>query len=53
MSQYGEMSTVYLGRTPMIILNTVQVTKEALVQEAFSGRPAMPLIEWLTNGLGE
>ncbi|XP_039508807.1 cytochrome P450 2B1-like [Pimephales promelas] len=52
MSQYGEMSTVYLGRTPMIILNTVQVTKEALVQEAFSGRPAMPLIEWLTNGLG-
>lgn len=36
----------------MIILNTIQVTKEALVQEAFSGRPAMPLIEWLSNGLG-
>ncbi|KAK7129358.1 hypothetical protein R3I94_017536 [Phoxinus phoxinus] len=52
MLQYGEMATVYLGRKPIIILNTVQVTKEALVQEAFSGRPAIPLIEWTTNGLG-
>ncbi|XP_051737047.1 cytochrome P450 2B15 [Ctenopharyngodon idella] len=52
MSQYGEMSTMYLGRKPAIILNTIQVTKEALVQEAFSGRPGLPLIEWITNGLG-
>ncbi|KAK7132740.1 hypothetical protein R3I93_019090 [Phoxinus phoxinus] len=52
MPQYGEMSTLYLGRKPVIVLNTVQVAKEALVQEAFSGRPAMPLIDWLTNGLG-
>ncbi|KAK9954658.1 hypothetical protein ABG768_016708 [Culter alburnus] len=52
MSQYGEMSTMYLGRKPVIILNTIQVTKEALVQETFSGRPVLPLIEWITNGLG-
>ncbi|XP_067301628.1 cytochrome P450 2B15-like [Pseudorasbora parva] len=52
MSQYGELSTLYIGRQPMITLNTIQVTKEALVQEAFSGRPAMPLIEWLSNGYG-
>ncbi|XP_073678981.1 cytochrome P450 2B15-like [Garra rufa] len=51
-SQYGEISTMYIGRQPTIVLNTIQVTKEALVQEAFSGRPAMPLIEWITNGLG-
>ncbi|RXN08242.1 cytochrome P450 2B4-like isoform X1 [Labeo rohita] len=52
-SQYGEISTLYIGRKPTIVLNTIQVTKEALVQEAFSGRPSMPLIEWITNGLGK
>lgn len=52
-SQYGEISTLYIGRKPTIVLNTIQVTKEALVQEAFSGRPSMPLIEWITNGLGQ
>ncbi|XP_026056035.1 cytochrome P450 2B19-like isoform X1 [Carassius auratus] len=51
-SQYGEISTIYIGRKPAIILNTIQVTKEALVQEAFSGRPSLPLFEWITNGLG-
>ncbi|KTF94069.1 hypothetical protein cypCar_00038431 [Cyprinus carpio] len=52
LSQYGEMSAVYFGRKPMIVLNTIQVTKEAFVQEAFSGRPFMPLVDWLTKGLG-
>ncbi|RXN08241.1 cytochrome P450 2B4-like isoform X1 [Labeo rohita] len=50
--QYGEISAVYYGRKPMIVLNTVQVTKEAFVQEAFSGRPFMPLVDWLSKGLG-
>ncbi|XP_016430350.1 cytochrome P450 2B4-like isoform X1 [Sinocyclocheilus rhinocerous] len=52
LSQYGEMSAVYFGRKPMIVLNTIQVTKEAFVQEAFSGRPFMPLVDWLTKRLG-
>ncbi|XP_051947980.1 cytochrome P450 2B4-like [Xyrauchen texanus] len=54
MSQYGEMTTVYFGRKPTIVLNTIQITKEALVQNAssFSGRPSVPLIDWITKGYG-
>nr|AAI62826.1 Zgc:195056 [Danio rerio] len=52
LSQYGEMTTMYLGRKPAIVLNTYQVAKEALVQEAFAGRPHLPIIEWITKGLG-
>ncbi|KAL0157666.1 hypothetical protein M9458_045742, partial [Cirrhinus mrigala] len=49
---YGEMTTVYLGRKPSILLNTIQIMKEALVQNAssFSGRPAIPLLIWITEG---
>ncbi|XP_056588708.1 cytochrome P450 2B4-like isoform X1 [Triplophysa dalaica] len=52
--QYGEMATLYIGRQPAIILNTLEITKEALVQDAaaFSGRPTLPVIDWITNGLG-
>ncbi|XP_077074728.1 cytochrome P450 2B4-like [Siphateles boraxobius] len=54
MPQYGEMTTLYLGRKPAILLNTIQVTKEALVQNAssFSGRPPVPLPNWISNGYG-
>ncbi|XP_073731643.1 cytochrome P450 2B4-like [Misgurnus anguillicaudatus] len=53
-SQDEELSSVYPGRTPAIVLNTLQITEEALVQKAssFSGRPDLPLIEWTTKGLG-
>nr|XP_055045108.1 cytochrome P450 2B4-like [Misgurnus anguillicaudatus] len=53
-SQFGELSTIYLGRKPAIILNTLEINKEALVQEgsSFSGRPVIPVIEWITKGLG-
>ncbi|KAA0706602.1 Cytochrome P450 2B15 [Triplophysa tibetana] len=52
--QYGEMATMFLGRQPIITLNTLQITKETFVQEAstFSGRPHLPVMEWMTNGLG-
>ncbi|XP_056589187.1 cytochrome P450 2B4-like [Triplophysa dalaica] len=52
--QYWEMATLYIGRQPAIILNTLEITKEALVQDAaaFSGRPTLPVIDWITNGLG-
>ncbi len=36
LSQYGEMTTVYLGRKPAIFLNTIELVKEALVQKASS-----------------
>ncbi|NP_001003582.1 uncharacterized protein LOC445188 [Danio rerio] len=34
------------------MFNTVQVAKEALVQDAFAGRPHLPIVDWITNGLG-
>ncbi|XP_073679045.1 cytochrome P450 2B4-like [Garra rufa] len=52
--QYGEMTTVYLGRKPAIFLNTIELAKEAMVQNAssFSGRPALPVLMWVTEGYG-
>uniref|UniRef100_A0A673N475 Uncharacterized protein n=1 Tax=Sinocyclocheilus rhinocerous TaxID=307959 RepID=A0A673N475_9TELE len=54
LSQYGEMTTVFLGKKPSIILNTIELAKEALVQNAssFSGRPPLPLLIWVTEGYG-
>ncbi|XP_056304775.1 cytochrome P450 2B19-like [Danio aesculapii] len=52
LSQYGEMTTMYLGRKPVIMLNTIQVAKEALVQDTFAGRPHLPIVDWMSNGLG-
>ncbi|XP_073678983.1 cytochrome P450 2B4-like [Garra rufa] len=54
LSQYGEMTTVYLGRQPAIFLNTIELAKEAMVQNAssFSGRPPIPLLMWITEGYG-
>ncbi|KAF4096335.1 hypothetical protein G5714_022304 [Onychostoma macrolepis] len=48
------MTTVYLGRKPAIFLNTVELAKEALVQNAssFSGRPPIPILIWVTEGYG-
>ncbi|RXN08245.1 cytochrome P450 2B4-like isoform X1 [Labeo rohita] len=54
LSEYGEMTTVYLGRKPAMILNTIELAKEAMVQNAssFSGRPALPVLMWVTEGYG-
>nr|AAX37318.1 cytochrome P450 CYP2AA3v1 [Danio rerio] len=52
MSQYGDMSTMYLGRKPAIFLNTIQLAKETLVQDTFSGKPYLPVIEWISKGFG-
>ncbi|KAI4890809.1 hypothetical protein NFI96_001241 [Prochilodus magdalenae] len=48
---YGEVCSIYLGQTRVIVLNSVQVVKEAFVQNgaAFSGRPSMPLVRWLNR----
>ncbi|XP_062871938.1 cytochrome P450 2C23-like isoform X2 [Trichomycterus rosablanca] len=52
--KYGELCSLYVGRRPMIILNNIDVVKEALVQNGtvFSGRPFLPLIHWITKGYG-
>ncbi|XP_036447056.1 cytochrome P450 2C15-like [Colossoma macropomum] len=46
MPKYGEICTVYFGKKPTIMLNTMQIAKEAFVQNGnvFSGRPSMPII---------
>uniref|UniRef100_W5KHW2 Uncharacterized protein n=1 Tax=Astyanax mexicanus TaxID=7994 RepID=W5KHW2_ASTMX len=52
MPKYGEMCSMYLGRKPTIVLNSVQIAKEAFVQNGavFSGRPSLPLIRWINKG---
>ncbi|KAL7863959.1 hypothetical protein AOLI_G00153790 [Acnodon oligacanthus] len=54
MQKYGEMSSLYVGRKPVIVLNNVEIVKEAFVQNraVFSGRPIIPIIHWITNGYG-
>ncbi|KAF7696333.1 cytochrome P450 2B4-like [Silurus meridionalis] len=54
MVQYGDLCSIYIGRRPLIVLNNLELVKEALVQNGtvFSGRPYMPLIQWITNGYG-
>ncbi|XP_056304899.1 cytochrome P450 2B4-like [Danio aesculapii] len=54
LSQYGEMTTVYLGRKPAILLNSLQVMKEAFVQNgsSFCGRPPVPVLTWVNQGYG-
>ncbi|KAL6483909.1 hypothetical protein MHYP_G00087820 [Metynnis hypsauchen] len=54
MQNYGVMSSIYVGRKPMIVLNNMHIVKEALVQNGavFSGRPFIPIIHWITNGYG-
>ncbi|XP_069041133.1 cytochrome P450 2B4-like isoform X2 [Lepisosteus oculatus] len=52
--RYGDLSTIYLGRTPAVLLNGIGVTKEALVHRGaeFAGRPSIPVLDWIINGLG-
>ncbi|XP_062871843.1 cytochrome P450 2B4-like [Trichomycterus rosablanca] len=52
--RYGDLSTLHIGKRPLVLLNNLDVMKEALVQNgtAFSGRPYMPIMEWITNGYG-
>ncbi|XP_072552351.1 cytochrome P450 2B4-like [Salminus brasiliensis] len=54
MPKYGEMCSVYLGRKPTIVLNTVEIAKEAFIQNGamFSGRPDIPLVRWFNKGYG-
>ncbi|KAI4890808.1 hypothetical protein NFI96_001240 [Prochilodus magdalenae] len=48
---YGEVCSIYLGKNQVIVLNSVQIVKEAFVQNGavFSGRPSMPLVRWLNR----
>ncbi|KAG9269338.1 cytochrome P450 2C5-like isoform X1 [Astyanax mexicanus] len=54
MAKYGEMSSMYLGRKPVVMLNSMDVVKEAFVQNGavFAGRPFIPLLNWISEGYG-
>ncbi|KAG9269334.1 cytochrome P450 2B4-like isoform X1 [Astyanax mexicanus] len=54
MTKYGEMCSIYLGRKPTIVLNNLQIVKEAFIQKGtvFSGRPIIPIIHRITQGKG-
>jgi len=52
--QYGPVMAVRLGRKDFVILNNLDVIKQALVKEGakFSGRPRFPLMNEMTKGHG-
>lgn len=52
--KYGDISLVYIGRTPTVVLSGFSVIKEALVQAGveFAGRPTVPVLDWIIHGLG-
>ncbi|XP_036447041.1 cytochrome P450 2H1-like [Colossoma macropomum] len=54
MPKYGEMCSIYLGKKQAIVLNNMQILKEAFVQNGaiFSGRPSVPLVRWINRGNG-
>ncbi|XP_053312611.1 cytochrome P450 2C20-like [Spea bombifrons] len=51
---YGNTYTIWLGHTPMVVLNGYQAVKNALVShsEELSGRPVASFIQDITNGKG-
>uniref|UniRef100_A0A3B4EDT9 Uncharacterized protein n=1 Tax=Pygocentrus nattereri TaxID=42514 RepID=A0A3B4EDT9_PYGNA len=54
MPKYGEMCSIHLGKKQTIVLNSMQILKEAFVQNGaiFSGRPSVPLLHWIHRGKG-
>ncbi|XP_053362076.1 vitamin D(3) 25-hydroxylase-like isoform X1 [Clarias gariepinus] len=52
--RYGNVYSLYLGRSPAIVLNGLKAIKEALVTKSadFSGRPQDLLVSHMTEGKG-
>ncbi|KAJ1087389.1 hypothetical protein NDU88_000564 [Pleurodeles waltl] len=51
---YGNIFTVWLGHTPVVVLNGYQTVREGLIghSEELSGRPTTPLFEEMAKGKG-
>ncbi|RXM27874.1 Cytochrome P450 2U1 [Acipenser ruthenus] len=51
--KFGDISLVYIGRTPTVVLSRFSVIKEALVHAGveFAGRPTVPVFDWIIHGL--
>lgn len=52
--RYGPVFTIWLGRTPAVVLCGYRVVKDALLghAEEFGGRPEIPLMAHLSNDYG-
>uniref|UniRef100_A0A8C2I044 Protein-glutamine gamma-glutamyltransferase K-like n=2 Tax=Cyprinus carpio TaxID=7962 RepID=A0A8C2I044_CYPCA len=52
--RYGDVSTLYLGNKPCILLTGYESFKEAFVEQAdiFTDRPYFPMVDKLTKGKG-
>ncbi|XP_039607781.1 cytochrome P450 2B4-like [Polypterus senegalus] len=52
--KYGDISCIFLGRKPVILLNEFGIMKDVLIHSGaeFAGRPEMAVIELITHGLG-
>ncbi|KAI2649500.1 Cytochrome P450 2A9 [Labeo rohita] len=52
--KYGDVSTLYLGNNPCILLTGYESFKEAFVEQAdiFTDRPYFPLVDKLSKGKG-
>lgn len=52
--RYGEVSTLYLGNKPCIMLTGYETFKEAFVEQAdiFTDRPYFPIVDKLSKGKG-
>uniref|UniRef100_A0A673GK54 Cytochrome P450, family 2, subfamily AE, polypeptide 1 n=1 Tax=Sinocyclocheilus rhinocerous TaxID=307959 RepID=A0A673GK54_9TELE len=52
--RYGDVSTLYLGNNPCILLTGYESFKEAFVEQAdiFTDRPYFPIIDKLSKGKG-
>ncbi|NXI62331.1 CP2C5 protein, partial [Anseranas semipalmata] len=53
-SRYGPVFTLWLGRTPVVVLCGYEAVKDALLghAEEFGGRPEIPLLARLSNDYG-
>jgi len=52
--RFGDVSTLYLGNQPSILLSGYKTFKEAFVEQAdiFTDRPRFPVNDKLTKGKG-
>uniref|UniRef100_A0A671QYG7 Unspecific monooxygenase n=1 Tax=Sinocyclocheilus anshuiensis TaxID=1608454 RepID=A0A671QYG7_9TELE len=52
--RYGDVSTLYLGNNPCILLTGYESFKEAFVEQAdiFTDRPYFPIVDKLSKGKG-
>ncbi|XP_049318697.1 cytochrome P450 2B4 isoform X2 [Astyanax mexicanus] len=54
MPNYGDLSSMYMGRNLVIVVNSLSALKEAFIQNSavYAGRSPIPILDWVTKGYG-